>query len=345
VKTISLLMAIMPIMPVIPMLAGQAGVIPAKGPAQSADPAKGPSQGAAVPAKVAPKAVYIVSRATTAESRALFSARLLKMNATKLHWYEDASVVRVQISPKVLETLRADRDVVLVLFETGLSETVLAETTLSEKKPGQAGAHEAPAQLSTPLPSEPAPATTPAPAIVPPGQAAASSPGGASPQSGCSGPALPQPAGTVPPPGPLPPMPMGSTGMAPMGAPPMGSVGLGMGPGVGLVDALAGGVTQHLLNRPPSCKISVAKNSVKFGAAGGEGLIEINASGSCAWQAQASVSWIKILSGSGVSGSGIVSYSVEPADGKPRSGAIWIATSPAGSPIKGNASQVVTQTK
>lgn len=336
-KTASLLIAIIP---VIPILAGQVA-IPAKGPTQGAVPAKGPSQGSAVPARAAPKAVYIVSRATTAESRALFSARLLKMNATKLRWYEDASVVRVQISPKALETLRADRDVVLVL-----SETVLSGTTLSEKNPGaQTATHEAAAQLSAPPPSESAPATAPVPAIVPPGQAGASPQGASSPQSGCSGPALPQPAGALPPPGAFPPMPMGGMGMAPMIAPPMGSVGLGMGPGVGLVDTLAGGVAQRLLNRPPSCKISVAKNSVKFGPAGGEGLIEINASGSCAWQAQASVSWIKILSGSGVSGSGIVSYSVDPAEGKNRSGAIWIATSPAGSPIKGNASQVVTQTK
>ena len=330
-KTISLLIAIIPIMPIV---AGQVA-IPAKGPTQGAVPAKGPTQGAAAAAKAAQKAVYIVSRATTAESRALFSARLLKMNATKLHWYEDASVVRAQISPKLLETLRADRDVVLVL-----SETVPSETAFPEKNPGaRAGTHETPAQWSAPPASESAPATAPVPAMVPPGQAAAS------PQSGCSGPALPQPAGALPPPGALPAMPMGGMGMAPMGAPPMGSAGLGMGPGVGLVDVLAGGVMQHMLNRPPSCKISVAKNSVKFGPAGGEGLIEINASGSCAWQAQASVSWIKILSGSGVSGSGIVSYSVEPAEGKNRSGVIWIATSPAGSPIKGNASQVVTQAK
>ena len=130
-----------------------------------------------------------------------------------------------------------------------------------------------------------------------------------------------------------------------MGAMGIGSMGLGMGAGVGLLDSLAGGVAQRLLNRPPSCKITVARNSARFPAAGGEGLIEINASGACAWQAQASIGWIKILSGSGVSGSGIVSYSVEPTDGRNRSGAIWIATSATGSPIKGRASQVVTQTK
>lgn len=325
-KTLSLLIAIMPI------LAGQDGVIPPKGPAGgAATSAKGPTQRAAIPAKgAAQAAVYIVSRAATAESRALFSARLLKMNATKLHWYEDASVVRAQISPKALETLRADRDVVLVLPETNSG--------------AQAGvAHQASLGPPVPPPPEPAPTAPPVPAIMPPAPAGPPSQAGASLQAGCAGPVLPQPAGAFPP-GALPPMPIGGMGMSPMGAPPVGSVGFGMG-SVGLVDSLAGGVAQRLLNRPPSCKISVAKSAVKFGAAGGEGLIEINASGSCAWQAQASVSWIKILSGSGVSGSGIVSYSVEPSEGKNRSGAIWIATSPAGSPIKGNASQVVTQTK
>jgi hypothetical protein len=255
---------------IIPVLAGQTGVIP--------DTA---GQGV----------VYIVSRATTAESRALFSARLLKMNATKLHWYEDASVVRVQMSTKAADNLRADRDVVLVLSES--DQAALAG-----------------------IPPESAPLV---PAATPPSL------------MGCASPGFPQPAVPFPPLGSLPPMPMGGTG-------------LGVG-GLGLVDSLAGGVAQRLLNRPPSCKVSVARNSVKYGPEGGEGLIEINASGSCAWQAQASVTWIKILSGSGVSGSGIVSYSVDPANGKERSGAIWIATSPAGSPIKGNASQVVTQTK
>ena len=74
-------------------------------------------------------------------------------------------------------------------------------------------------------------------------------------------------------------------------------------------------------------------------------VIDVNASGSCAWQAQASVDWIKITSGSGVSGSGIVSYTVMPGAGKARSGSIWIIAAAGGSPTKGKASQVVTQAK
>ena len=118
-----------------------------------------------------------------------------------------------------------------------------------------------------------------------------------------------------------------------------------MTPALGLADALAGGVAQKLLNRPPSCKLSIGKTKVTYTAQGGEGLIEVNASGACAWQAQASVGWITILSGSGVSGSGIISYRVNSGDGLARSASIWVLAAPGGSPIKGKASQVVTQNK
>jgi hypothetical protein len=74
-------------------------------------------------------------------------------------------------------------------------------------------------------------------------------------------------------------------------------------------------------------------------------VIEVNASGSCSWQAQTSVDWIKINSGTGVSGSGVVSYTVIPGAGKPRSGSISIIAAAGGSPTKGKASQVVIQAK
>jgi hypothetical protein len=91
--------------------------------------------------------------------------------------------------------------------------------------------------------------------------------------------------------------------------------------------------------------VSLLKNTATYSAQGGEGLIEVKASGSCAWQAQASVGWITILSGSGVSGSGIIAYRVAPGEGLARSASIWILPTPGGSPIKGKASQVVTENK
>jgi hypothetical protein len=251
---------------------------------------------ATIPAKAPePGSVYIVTRAATAESRALLSARLIKMNAANLHWYPDANVVRAEIPKKGLAAVRADRDVVLVLSE-----------------------HDHPAQVSlveAPPPEPATPVLEPAPPLQPPAACAA--------------------AFAPPPMGQFPQIP------GPMGAPP----GMGMGMGMGLMDSLAGGVASKLLNRPASCKISIGKSPAKFTAAGGDAVIDVNASGSCAWQAQASVDWIKITSGSGVSGSGVVSYTVMPGAGKARSGSIWIIAAAGGSPTKGKASQVVTQAK
>jgi hypothetical protein len=242
---------------------------------------------------------YVVTRATSQESKALFSAKLVKMSASKLHWYDNSAVVRIEISSKAVPELEADPEV----------ELVIADHEVYGPQP--------------PPPLAFAPEAKPI---------------------SCSTSAV-QPALPLPPPVPAPvlpnmPMPMGG-GMGMM--PPVGSPM--MQPAFGFADALAGGVVQKLLNRPASCKVSIVKNTATYKAQGGEGLIEVNASGSCAWQAQASVGWITILSGSGVSGSGIISYRVTPGEGLARSASIWILATPGGSPIKGKASQVVTQNK
>jgi hypothetical protein len=273
---------------IIPLLAAQAATVPAKTPA--------------------PGSVYIVTRATTAESRALLSARLIKMSAVNLHWYPDANVVRAEIAKKDLAAVRADRDVVLVLSEHDHPLKVsLLEAAAPEPEP--------PAQKSAGIILEPAPPLSYTVTPLPPQQQA------------CASSFAPPPMGQFPQiPGPM--------GMSP-----------GMGMGMGLMDSLAGGVASKLLNRPPSCKISIGKGPAKFTAEGGDAVIDVDASGSCAWQAQASVDWIRITSGSGVSGSGIVSYTVLPGAGKARSGSIWIIAVAGGSPTKGKASQVVSQAK
>jgi len=273
---------------IIPLLAAQTATIPAKAPT--------------------PGSVYIVTRATTAESRALLSARLIKMSAAKLHWYPDANVVRAEIPKKGLAAVRADRDVVLVLSEHDHP----AKVSLME-----GSAPESEGEKSAGLVLEPAP-----------------------PLSYTVTPVAPQQAGCAASFAPPPPM-----GQFPQIPGPMGMSPMGMGMGMGLMDSLAGGVASKLLNRPPSCKISIGKGPAKFTAEGGDAVIDVNASGSCAWQAQASVDWIRITSGSGVSGSGIVSYTVLPGAGKARSGSIWIIAVAGASPTKGKASQVVTQAK
>lgn len=298
-----------------PMPASQAAVAPANVPVN-------------VPAK---KTVYIGTRATGAESRALFSARLVKMNATKLRWYDDASVVRAEITRKALATVRADPDVILVLSE---------ENHPAKAVPGQANSGVQVSGLEGPAPEPETPVAKPAAPL--PDSGLASLTPAPSQQTGCGASAPPPLIGQIP-------QNSGNGGGFGMGA--MGAqtgIGAGMGAStgaMGLMDSLAGGVATRLLNRTPSCKISVDKSTGKFAAAGGDGVIEIKASGSCMWQAQTSVPWIKITSGSGVSGSGIVSYSVAQGDGKRRSGAISIVASAGGNPIKGNASLVVTQTK
>jgi hypothetical protein len=247
------------------------------------------------------RVAYVVTRASSAESKALFSAKLVRMNATKLHWYDDSAVVRIEASAKALADLQSDPDVELVIAE-------------HEQFP----IYGPPAPL--PVSTEPKPISCAVPAL----------PTGQTPPIPLP---IPQPV--------LPNMPLpmgGGMGMMPIGNPMMQ-------PAFGLADALAGGVAQKLLNRPPSCKVSILKNTASYPGAGGEGLIEVKASGPCAWQAQASVGWITILSGSGVSGSGIIAYRVTPGEGLTRSASIWIVAVPGGSPIKGKASQVVTQNK
>ncbi len=243
----------------------------------------------------APRAAYLVTRATSAEAKALFSAKLVRMNAAKFHWYEDSSVVRVEISPKALTDLQTDPDVELVFPEREQYGPMLPPAAPEAK----------PISCSTSIP-----------------------PAGAVPLPVLPAPMLPNA-----------PLPMAGAGMM------MPGLGTPMASAFGLADALAGGVAQKLLNRPPSCKVSLIKHQSTYPGQGGEGLIEVNASGSCAWQAQASVGWITILSGSGVSGSGIISYRVTPGEGLARSASIWIVATPGGSPIKGKASQVITQNK
>ena len=88
---------------------------------------------------------------------------------------------------------------------------------------------------------------------------------------------------------------------------------------------------------------AIGKTAALFTPAGGEEVIEVKASGSCSWQAQASVPWIKISSGTGVSGSGIISYTVTASAGKGRTGSISLVAAPGGNPIRGQATVVVSQ--
>ena len=244
--------------------------------------ATGPAQAAA------PGVFFLVTRAASAESRALLSARLIKLNGSNLKWYDEANVLRLELPADSLECVRADPDVVLALLD-------LDPSAEPSKAPG-----------GVPLPP------------APPGMVQ-------------NPPPAPMPMPTIPP-------PPASGGMM-MG----GGSGNMMMSGMGLIDSLAGGLVSRLFNRPPTCKVSMGKTTALFTPTGGEEVIEVKASGSCSWQAQASVPWIKISSGTGVSGSGIISYTVTASAGKGRTGSISLVAAPGGNPIHGQATVVVSQ--
>src|SRR5215510_8957477 len=139
---------------IIPMLAGQAAVIPQETAPAMRPPAEGP--------------VYIVTGAIGAESRALISARLLKLNATKLHWYEDAGVLRAEVPKKSLAAVKADRDVVLVLSEhdrpaqaAAAQPSHLARVSLFEEPPAPDTLPPAPAPKPAPIVLEAPPPLAP----------------------------------------------------------------------------------------------------------------------------------------------------------------------------------------
>lgn len=276
---------------------------------------------------------FIVPRDSGIESRALLSAKLLRWNAAGLHWYE-TGVVRAEMSSAALAQVKADPMVAMVL-----TDKAGWEPTPSQAPPGCAApiipvAPTAPAPAPSPIRPTIQPTTQPVqPTIQPTIQVQPPAPPPANQFQGFIAPAqVPQ----FPPINQGPSLPMNSVPINPGGIAPVM-------PSMGLVDTLAGGFMNKVINRPASCKIVIGKRKTSFSSAGGDGSIAVEASGSCAWQAQSSVPWIKILSGTGVSGSGIITYSIEPGEGSKRAGSISIISAATGSPIKGKATQVINQ--
>ena len=74
-----------------------------------------------------------------------------------------------------------------------------------------------------------------------------------------------------------------------------------------------------------NCNYSINPGFQSFAAAGGSGLINVNAEGRCAWQAVSSAPWVTITSNGAGIGNGAVSYSVGANPGpKGRASAITI---------------------
>ena len=75
-----------------------------------------------------------------------------------------------------------------------------------------------------------------------------------------------------------------------------------------------------------SCIYSISSTTQSFGASGGTGSVSVSTQSSCEWTAKSTESWITIISGSNVTGNGIVNYSVSANTGSSlRTGTIIIA--------------------
>jgi hypothetical protein len=73
-----------------------------------------------------------------------------------------------------------------------------------------------------------------------------------------------------------------------------------------------------------SCGYAVAPAVQDFTPAGGTGSLAVTASSGCAWTAASSEGWITLTSGGSGTGDGVVSYSVGPSVGTPRSGTVTV---------------------
>jgi hypothetical protein len=138
-----------------------------------------------------------------------------------------------------------------------------------------------------PAPPPPAPEPPAPPAPAPPPPGPPPPPPGPPPP----GPPPPQPGPPPPPPAPPPPAP------GPPPAPP-----------------------------PPACSVSVNRDDIRVDDRGGVERIQVRADNGCAWEAETSESWIRIVSGSGT-GRGTLIVGVEPnRSPDDRSGTIRIGT-------------------
>jgi hypothetical protein len=83
--------------------------------------------------------------------------------------------------------------------------------------------------------------------------------------------------------------------------------------------------TGAIANAMTLCAYSVSPTMAAFGPSGGTGSVDIVTTSACAWNASSNVSWIILSSGTSGTGTGAVSYSIEPnPDSSSRSGTITI---------------------
>jgi subtilisin family serine protease len=74
-----------------------------------------------------------------------------------------------------------------------------------------------------------------------------------------------------------------------------------------------------------ACQYSVTPSQTVFGPQGGSGSVQVSVAGGCEWRARSNDFWIVITSGSGSSGSGVVTFNVGGNGGPMKSGTMTIA--------------------
>jgi hypothetical protein len=81
------------------------------------------------------------------------------------------------------------------------------------------------------------------------------------------------------------------------------------------------------VNQDSGCMISIAPTSTPMVVGGGTGSVMVTAGAGCTWTAVSGAPWIIVTGGGTGSGSGTVTFSVEPnVSGATRSGSITIGT-------------------
>lgn len=89
---------------------------------------------------------------------------------------------------------------------------------------------------------------------------------------------------------------------------------------------MVNGLRAQVTQAAAECVITLADASASFPQTGGSGRVDVRASSPlCTWTAASDVEWISITAGANGKGSAPVAFSVEPATGPPRTGAIKIA--------------------
>ncbi len=85
---------------------------------------------------------------------------------------------------------------------------------------------------------------------------------------------------------------------------------------------------QFSVTQGQGCDYTINPQTQLFGAAGGNGTINLVTAPGCPWVSGVNVPWIRITQGASGGGAGVVTFSVDPTTGPARAGTVLVAGSP-----------------